>query len=381
MTKTYKVVALNGSPHESFGNTSQMVAMLREGLNSQGCDLDELFLNRHHIEYCTGCALCLEKGACWIRDDHKTLVEQALAADAVILASPVYFFNVTGQMKTFLDRCLGYGHRPRAAWKPGLAVTVSAGWGETSVAQYLGTVMRTFGAFPIGSLTAMAACPGQFWGKEAVAARAHDLARDLAQTLKEGRRYPPTDQDLSFWHFMKDLILDHQDFMKADHSHWERQGLYQGFEVYVGQEQAPATVSPEMHQAWLKSLMERQKSASRTGQTSPAATRPTPSELRELLVHMPASFNPEAAQGLSAIYQFVVSGQENFTAHLKIHEGQAFFQDGPAAKPDVIIHTPADVWLKIMQQELDGTQAYLQGQFQVEGDISLLMLLDSLFTR
>jgi multimeric flavodoxin WrbA/putative sterol carrier protein len=381
MTKTYKIVAINGSPHESFGNTSQMVAMLREGLNSHGCDLDELFLNQHHIEYCTGCGLCLEKEACWIRDDHKALVEQALAADAVILASPVYFFNVTGQMKTFLDRCLRYGHRPRAAWKPGLAVTVSAGWGETSVAQYLGTVMRTFGAFPLGSLTAMAACPGQFWGKEAVAARAHDLAQDLARALKEGRRYPPTDQDLSYWHFMKDLIWDHQDLMKADHSHWERQGLYRGFEVYVGQERAPAPGSPEMRQAWLKSLMERQKSASSTVQTTPTSAPPTPSELRELLAHMPASLNPEAAQGLSAVYQFVVSGQENFTCHLKIHEGQAFFQEGPAAKPDVIIHTPAEVWLKIMQRELDGAQAYLQGQFQVEGDLSLLMRLDSLFTR
>ena len=76
-----------------------------------------------------------------------------------------------------------------------------------------------------------------------------------------------------------------------------------------------------------------------------------------------------------------MSGQENFTCHLKIHEGQAFFQEGPAAKPDVIIHTPAEVWLKIMQRELDGAQAYLQGQFQVEGDLSLLMRLDSLFTR
>ena len=135
MTDSNKIVAVNGSPHAGFGNTSQMLAMLREPLAAQGFELEEIFLSSLQIDYCVGCAICLEKGACWIRDDHKGLTRKLLEADAVILASPVYFRQVTAQFKTFLDRCLGLGHRPRAAWKPGLAVSVSAGWGETEVAR------------------------------------------------------------------------------------------------------------------------------------------------------------------------------------------------------------------------------------------------------
>ncbi len=259
MADTYKVVALNGSPHEGMGNTSQLLAMLKEPLAQEGLALTEIFVSQHHIEYCTGCAMCLDKGSCWIRDDYKGLIKQVLEADAVILASPVYFFSITAQLKTFIDRSLGYGHRPRGDWKPGLVVCCSAGFGATPVTQYMGQVLRVFGAFPVGDLTAIGVGPGSFVGREAVVARAGDLARDLARAVKEGRRYPATDMDLAFWHFMGNLIKEHQDFMKADHEHWEKLGLYDSFDKYVGQTRSQVTFSPELHEQWLKSMMARQQ--------------------------------------------------------------------------------------------------------------------------
>jgi len=381
MSNRGKVVAVNGSPHEGFGNTSQLIAMLRESLEGEGLDLEEIFLSRHYIEYCTGCAVCLEKGACWIRDDHKAVVQQLLEADAVILASPVYFRQVTAQMKTFLDRSLGYGHRPRGTWKPGLAVSVSAGWGETEVAQYLALVLRVYGAFPVGQLTAIAVGTGAFWGRDAVERRASDLALDLGRALREGRRYPPTDKDLDYWHFMGHLIREHRDFLKADHEHWQKLGLYESFEAYVGQSRAPSQGSPEMRQAWLKGLMAEHRG--RAAHTALPEAPPSPQSAqtaRELLQMMPGVLNPEAAAGLSATYQFEVSGAEQFTAHLKIDHGQASYHDGPADKPQVIIKTPADVWLAVARGELDGAQAFMAGKYHVEGDLSLLMQLSSLFS-
>ena len=80
------------------------------------------------------------------------MVRTVLEADAVILASPVYIFNVTAQMKTFLDRSLGLWPPAlgRMEARPGLSV--SAGHGETWAADYLGQVLRLFGAFPVGNL-------------------------------------------------------------------------------------------------------------------------------------------------------------------------------------------------------------------------------------
>jgi len=378
MTEPYRVVAVNGSPHEGFGNTSQMIAMLREHLAAEGCELEEIFLSQFQIGFCTGCATCLETGSCWVRDDYNSVVRNVLEADAVILASPVYFFNVTAQMKTFLDRSLGYGHRPRGDWKPGLVLSVSAGHGETWVAEYLGQVIRAFGAFSVGKLTAIAVGPGEFLGKESVAARAADLARDLARALKEGRRYPPTDQDLRFWQFMGNLIKENRDFMVADYEHWQELGLFKSFEAYVGQTRAKAELGslPPPTQSRVQAAAPESPAA-----PPPQAAPPSdePATARELLEIMPRYLDPAAAHNFSAVYQFDVSGTENFTAHLVIANGQATFHDGPADKPSIIIKTPAEVWLAIARKELNGTTAFLSGQFRIQGDLGLLIKLKTLF--
>ena len=141
MERRFTIIAVNGSPHPGFGNTAMMLEMLRSPLAENGLSLEVVNLCEQNIEYCIGCGVCMEKGRCWIQDDHARIVERLLAADGVILASPVYFLHVTAQMKTFMDRSLAFGHKPQPHWKPGLSVSVSAGYGETQVAEYLGNLL------------------------------------------------------------------------------------------------------------------------------------------------------------------------------------------------------------------------------------------------
>jgi putative sterol carrier protein len=96
---------------------------------------------------------------------------------------------------------------------------------------------------------------------------------------------------------------------------------------------------------------------------------------------MPSGFKSEAAQGLTAVFQFEMSGSEAFTAHLSIADGRCVFRDGPHDRPDVVIKSPADVWLAISRGELDGQAAFLSGKYTAEGDLSLLLKLKSLFGR
>jgi multimeric flavodoxin WrbA/putative sterol carrier protein len=361
-----------------------MLAMLGENLSREGLELEEIFLSQYQIGFCTGCATCLETGDCWVRDDYKSVVRLVLEADAVILASPVYIFNITAQMKTFLDRSLGYGHRPRGTWKPGLALSVSAGYGETWAADYLSRVLRFFGAFPLGKFTAIAVGPGEFLGREAVEARAADLARDLAQALKEGRRYPATDQDLAYWQFMSNLVKDNRDFMAADYEHWQELGLFKSFEAYVGQSRSrPSSGIPDVRETFVKDRPDQTQGDSRATSPPGAGAGPEtgePTNARELLEMMPRFLNPAVAEGLTATYQFEVSGSEDFTAHLVIADGQATFHAGQAEHANIIIKTPAEVWLAIARKELDGTSAFLSGQFRIQGDLGLLIKLKTLFT-
>lgn len=106
-----------------------------------------------------------------------------------------------------------------------------------------------------------------------------------------------------------------------------------------------------------------------------------PRTCRELLEMMPKGFRPEAAQGVTAVYQFEMSGLETFVAHLKIQDGTCTLVDGPAEDPGVVVKSPSDVWLAISTGEMDGQEAFMSGRYQVEGDLMLLMRLKSLFSR
>jgi putative sterol carrier protein len=233
----------------------------------------------------------------------------------------------------------------------------------------------------------MAVQPGEFWGKEAVEARAEDLARDLARAIKENRRYPATDRDLRYYQFMGNLVQSQKGMvMKHDFQYWQEHGFYQGFEAYI--QQAPTEISydPGIREAWIKDLIEQQKDRKRAkgGAEKKKSAAPSASSAktcRELLGMMPLAFNAAAAEGLTAVTQFEVQGDETFVAHLRIAKGACTYHEGPADKPNLIIRTPADVWVKISRGELSGQQAFMDGRYKVEGDLNLLLKMNRLFSR
>jgi multimeric flavodoxin WrbA len=96
------------------GNTDQLLAELVVGLTSQGAQVIPLTLRDLEIADCTGCQTCHEEDRCQ-HDDGMTGVRSALVgATAVVFASPLYWCEVTGRMKTCIDR-LYYFHQPRHA--------------------------------------------------------------------------------------------------------------------------------------------------------------------------------------------------------------------------------------------------------------------------
>ncbi|MCB2193084.1 MAG: NAD(P)H-dependent oxidoreductase [Deltaproteobacteria bacterium] len=386
------IVALNGSPHGAIGNTAQMIEMLRPTLEAEGLALEVIGLQDKDIDYCTGCALCLEKGKCWIPDDHRGLVKKLLDADGIILAAPVYFLHVPAQMKTFIDRSLSWGHKPRDTYKPGLAISVAAAFQEVEVAHYLAHILHVYGAFSVGEFTAMATSPGGFLGRETVEARAQDLARDLARAVKQKRRYPVTSQDLFFYLHMGWLVQRHKDeVMKADYLHWEEKGFFQGFEKYADQQWSHVEgLGGEARDAWIKQMIAERKDKKMMKPGPDAAEQarlasPEPSGLpescHELIKGMPQAFNSDKAQGVEAVIQFKVSGTENFDAYLDISGGKCAYHEGKADSPALTIETPAQVWLDIAYGRQDGQAAFMQGLYKVQGDISLLMRLGGMFAR
>ena len=101
--------------------------------------------------------------------------------------------------------------------------------------------------------------------------------------------------------------------------------------------------------------------------------------MRQVLEGMTIGFDAAAAEDVDATLQFNVTGAEPGTYHLRIAEGDCTFHRGAAEDPALTITTPSDVWLKISRGELDAQEALMQGSYQVHGDFSLLMRMNTLF--
>lgn len=76
-----------------------------EGAKASGHNVDKIFLNDKKIHYCVGCGYCFKnEGKCSQNDDMVDIYNKMIKADIIVMATPIYFYTMNGQMKTLIDR-------------------------------------------------------------------------------------------------------------------------------------------------------------------------------------------------------------------------------------------------------------------------------------
>ena len=100
-----KIVGFVGSPRKG-GNTEVLVSEVLAGAAEKGAETKIFNLTRHNIKGCQACHFCVANKKCAQKDDMQKLYEEVQEADAVILGSPVYMWQVSSQTKCFIDRML-----------------------------------------------------------------------------------------------------------------------------------------------------------------------------------------------------------------------------------------------------------------------------------
>lgn len=99
-----KVLGLFGSPRRG-GNTDLLLEEALKGAQTEGAEVEGLHLADFDIMPCRECLKCFNDGQCIILDDMQKIYPKLLEADLIILASPVFFYGVTGWAKALIDRC------------------------------------------------------------------------------------------------------------------------------------------------------------------------------------------------------------------------------------------------------------------------------------
>ncbi|MCT4543063.1 MAG: flavodoxin family protein [Vallitalea sp.] len=120
-----KVVAFNGSPRKN-GNTYTLLKTVLEQIEKENIDTELIHVGDRNIHGCIACGMCRKKGnnRCVFDDDIvNECIEKIIEADGIILGSPVYFADLSAQMKAFIDR-VGYVTRPNRLLKRKVCASV-----------------------------------------------------------------------------------------------------------------------------------------------------------------------------------------------------------------------------------------------------------------
>ena len=99
------ILVLNGSPRPQ-GDTAKMVAVFRDSAERAGHTVTVINVCRINVRGCLACEYCHGKGqgACAQRDDMQMIYEKLRETDMLVLASPIYYHNISGQLKCAIDR-------------------------------------------------------------------------------------------------------------------------------------------------------------------------------------------------------------------------------------------------------------------------------------
>ena len=99
-----KKILILSSSYRKGGNSEQLAAAFARGAEEAGHEVETIYLRDKEIGFCRGCVACLKLGHCVIQDDAVEIAAKMHDADVLVFATPVYYYSISGQLKTMLDR-------------------------------------------------------------------------------------------------------------------------------------------------------------------------------------------------------------------------------------------------------------------------------------
>lgn len=192
-TESRKILVLLGSPRKN-GNSAILAGQISRGAESEGAEVETIFLHGMNIAPCQSCYTCQKPDStgCAIDDDMQLIYRKIIAADALVIASPVYWFTMSAQTKLLIDRCFGIFAYDKGAFA-GKQVAVAMSYGDTDpFTSGCVNALRTFqdafryvGARIAGMVYGSALEAGKITTNKPLMQEAEELGKKLAHGKKK----------------------------------------------------------------------------------------------------------------------------------------------------------------------------------------------------
>jgi multimeric flavodoxin WrbA len=191
MNSKFKVLSIIGSPHEKASNTGALIMDFVDELRMQGLiPVHELIsLGRKDVQPCKGCWNCTRMNKCPIQDDLTLLKEKMIDCDMLILGSPVYTNQISGQMKIMFDRLFTWCHIFPLLGKYSISACTTGGEGMKPVKYFLQKMLATYGTFTLGHIeSAGGFTPGHFPLRDKARIKNSKIAQRVARIILEDKK-------------------------------------------------------------------------------------------------------------------------------------------------------------------------------------------------
>ncbi len=128
-------------------NTYNLLLQAEQILKEHDFNTEIINLHDYKINFCIGCECCILKGHCVLNDDVNILMEKLRQCDGFIIGSPVYLNNMSGILKSFIDRTCVWFHRSAISQKPAFLIVDTQGSGAKNTLKSIKESLRQWGVF------------------------------------------------------------------------------------------------------------------------------------------------------------------------------------------------------------------------------------------
>lgn len=220
-----KIIGLNGSPRRKQSRTGQLVEHILSGAGTKGAETEYFEIAKLSVKPCIACDKCHQTGYCVQEDDFQRIYERILSADGIVLGSPVYIYQVTAQLKNWIDRLGNTLHCLRFMGKYGAVATTAGGSGEKETADYLEYVLRRTGAMSVGALSCCISEEGLLGPDSPLLQEAEKLGATLAGAIKEQRTFPEQiEEQEQVKEYFRQLMEWRREKWSWEYNYWKEKG-------------------------------------------------------------------------------------------------------------------------------------------------------------
>jgi multimeric flavodoxin WrbA len=185
-----KILAISGSPRKD-GNTMTLLSEVLKGAQQEGAETDLFSVAGKTIAPCDACITCRKTGKCCIDDDMQELYPRMLAADGIVIGTPVYHYMMVAQTKAIMDRTFSLDANQMAfANKVGAVVAIAASLGVLQTLKDIYFYYISAQMIPANYIGAYANAKGEAKKLEKCMKASYDLGRQMVLIANKRFEYP-----------------------------------------------------------------------------------------------------------------------------------------------------------------------------------------------